>query len=207
MRINYEKNLEKSTLNNRKWNFDVYKIKTVNGVAKHILEFNRTDYFFYELFLIDFLNYDYNKKYKYKFYKNFNKNILSYLICLFVILLPSKIELLNFIKCFSLKFHYNYLRSLNFVFNKKKIKLYENSAFYYHKWQHKNEYFKIENFFLKKIKYKTGIFWITIYLFKKLISLVLNPFFVIAEYLKRIKNCYSIIIRILFDQRFYPNKI
>ena len=126
---------------------------------------------------------------------------------MFVILLPSKVELSNLIKCFSLKFYCNYLKSLNFVFNKKKIKLYDNAAFYYHKWQHKNEYFKFENFFLKKMKKKTSIFWITVYLFKKLISLILNPLFVIIEYLKRILNCYSIIIRILFNNRYYPNKI
>ena len=207
LKIRYEKNLEQSTLNKKKWNFNVYKIKTVKGVAKHILEFKRSDYFFYEIFLIDFLNYDYNKKYQYKFYKNFERNILSFFICLFVILLPSKVELSNLIKCFSLKFYYNYLKSLNFVFNKKKIKLYDNAAFYYHKWQHKNEYFKFENFFLKKMKKKTIIFWITVYLFKKLISLILNPLFVIIEYLKRILNCYSIIIRILFNNRYYPNKI
>ena len=199
--------MEQSTLNKKKWNFNIYKIKTVKGVAKHILEFKKSDYFFYEVFLIDFLNYDYNKKYHYKFYKNFEKNILNFFICSFVILLPSKVELLNFIKCFSLKFYYNYLKSLNFVLNKKKIKLYENAAFFYHKWQHKNEFFKIENFFLKKMKKKTSIFWITVYLVKKLISLILNPLFVIIEYLKRILNCYSILIRILFNHRYYPNKI
>ena len=92
------------------------------------------------------------------FTKNFERNILSFFICLFVILLPSKVELSNLIKCFSLKFYCNYLKSLNFVFNKKKIKLYDNAAFYYHKWQHKNEYFKFENFFFKKMKKKNKYF-------------------------------------------------
>ena len=206
LKIKYEKNLEKSTLNKKKWNFDVYKIKTVRGVAKHILEFKRSDYFFYEIFLIDFFNYDYNKKYQYKFYKNFEKNILTFFVCIFIILLPSKIELSNFIKSFSLKFYYNYLKSLNFVFYKKRIKLYENSAFYYHKWHHKYEYFKIDNYILKKMKRKKSIFWITTYFFKKIISLIINPLFVIFEYLKRIKNCYGIFIRILFNHRHCPNK-
>ena len=206
-KIKYEKNLEKSTLNKKKWNFDVYKIKTVRGVAKHILEFKRSDYFFYEIFLIDYLNYDYNRKYQYKFYINFKKNIFTFLISLFIILLPSKIELSNFIRSFSLNFFYNYLKSLNFVFNKKKIKLYENSAFYFHKWQHKYEIFKIDNYILKKLKRKKNIFWIATYFFKKIISLILNPLFVIFEYLKRIQNCYGIFIRIILNRRYYPSKI
>ena len=148
-----------------------------------------------KFFLIDFLNYDYNKKYHYKFYKNFEKkNILSFFICLFVILLPSKVELSNLIKCFSLKFYCNYFKSLNFVFNKKKSKLYDNAAFFYHKWQHKNEYFKFENFFKKNEKKKQVFFGLQ-YISLKNLFLILT-FFVIIEYLKRILNCYSILIKL-----------
>ena len=203
--IKYENILKKSTINRIQWNYKhPKKVKLKSGVASHITKYNKNNFFKYEMHWIDCLSLTYNRKYKYNYKKNFF--FLNYFLTFLFIILPSKTELKLFLNCFKLNFIVDFLKKLFLEINTRKLILYENNAFYVHKWTNKYYPFKTINFLIK-MKKNLSFFWISIYFFFKLFLFLVVPVFVIFEYLNRVLICYTVLIKILLNKRFFPNKL
>tara|TARA_B100001741_G_scaffold313624_1_gene320715 strand:+ start:1442 stop:2812 length:1371 start_codon:yes stop_codon:yes gene_type:complete len=205
--IRYSKSLLKSTVNNLPWNYQFStNVNFKQGVAEHILNYNKQDFFSYELFWVNNLINNFNKKYNYEINKK-NFNAFNTLLCFFFIFLPSKKELLLFIEFFTIRNIYNYLIALyNEVF-KFKLKLYQNNAFYFHKWSNKNYPFVFINFLNVKLNKKKNIIWIIFYIIFKVFLFISIPAVIILEYISRIILCINIYFKNIFGLRFFPKKL
>ena len=153
----YSPSLLKSTINNLTWNYKYdNKVELKNGVAKHILDYDKKNFFNYELFWLNNLIKQFNKTYSYKINNGNKTNFLGINIILsfLFIFLPSKKELSLFLTFFSFKFFNTYMKTLYQEAFKIKLKQYEKNAFYFHKWSNKNYPFKALNFLNVRINKK-----------------------------------------------------
>ena len=81
--LSYSSSLMKSTINNLDWNYKHEKnVKLKNGVAEHILDYNKNDFMSYELFWLNNLTNKFNRKYSYKTNES-NFSLINTLISFF----------------------------------------------------------------------------------------------------------------------------
>ena len=205
--ISFKKTLLKSTINNLIWNYKFNK-KTIlkNGVAAHLLNYDKQNFFKYEIYWIDCISRNFNKKYSYKT-KIPNSLVLNKILSFFLILLPSKKEISLFLEFFTLKFIKIYFRALyeeSFVI---KLKQYENNGFYSHKWSNKNFPFKFINFLITKINKKKNLIWTIFYIILKLFMFTFIPAFILYEYISRIGICLKVYFKDILGLRFFPKKL
>ena len=188
------------------WNYQHSKnVKLKDGVATHITKYNANNFFYHELYWLNYLSLTFNKRYKYNYNKK-NFTLLNYFLTFLFIFLPSKAELKLLLNFFKLNFILNFFKKLFLEINSRKLIFYENNAFYFHKWSNKYYPFKIINFLLKKKK-NYSFFWISIYFLFKLFLFLTVPAFIIFEYLSRIILCYGIFLKVAFNKRFFPLKL
>ena len=136
----------KSTINNLEWNYKHEKnVKLKNGVAEHILDYNKNDFMSYELYWLNNLTNKFNRKYSYKTNET-DFSLINTMISFLLIFLPSKREILLLCDYCSYKFWFDYMKELYREVFKIKLKKYERNAFYYHKWSNKNYPFRLINF-------------------------------------------------------------
>tara|TARA_B100000780_G_scaffold275908_1_gene243478 strand:+ start:619 stop:1989 length:1371 start_codon:yes stop_codon:yes gene_type:complete len=205
--ISNSKSLLKSTINNMTWNYEHdNKVEFQNGIAKHIMKYDKKNFFFYELFWLNNLIKSFNKTYSYKTNK-VNFSIINTTLSFFFIFLPSKKELNLFITFFTIKFIKNYIISLYVEVFKIKLKQYEKNAFYFHKWSNKNYPFRSINFLNRKLNKNKNIFWVLIFILLKLFMFAFIPVAIVIEYISRIVICLKVYFKNILGLRFFPKKL
>ena len=205
--ISFKNTLLKSTINNYIWNYKFNKNTTLkNGVASHIVDYDKKNFFNYEIFWINSLSKNFNKHYSYK-NQILSFSIFNKILSLFFIILPSKKELSLLFNFFTFKFIKIYFESLYEEAFKIKLKQYEKNAFYSHKWSNKNFPFKFINFLISKINKKKNIFWIIVYILLKILMFIFIPAVIVYEYIFRIMICFRVYFRDIRGLRFFPKKI
>ena len=205
--ISYSKSLLKSTINNLTWNYKYdSKVEFKNGVAKHILDYDKKNFFYYELFWLNNLINKFNKIYSYKI-NEASFSAINTILSFFFIFLPSKKELSLFLDFFTIKFINNYMKALYKELFKIKLKQYEKNAFYFHKWSNKNYPFKSINFIIVRLNKKKNFIWIIFYILLKLFMFVSIPVAIILEYISRIIICLKVYFKNILGLRFFPKKL
>ena len=206
----YSPSLLKSTINNLTWNYKYdNKVELKNGVAKHILDYDKKNFFNYELFWLNNLIKQFNKTYSYKINNGNKTNFLGINIILsfLFIFLPSKKELSLFLTFFSFKFFNTYMKTLYQEAFKIKLKQYEKNAFYFHKWSNKNYPFKALNFLNVRINKKKNAIWSIFFILLKLLMFAFIPLAIILEYISRIVICLKTYFKNVLGLRFFPKKL
>ena len=205
--ISYSRSLFKSTINNFSWNYKFDgNVKLKNGVAEHILEYDKNFFFYHEIFWVNNLIKKFNKTYSYKINKS-NFRGINIILTFFFIFLPSKKELSLFLTFFSIKFINTYIRALYQEAFRIKLKEYEQNAFYFHKWSNKNYPFKSINFLNVRLNKKKNFVWIIFYITLKLFIFAFIPAIIILEYISRIIICLKVYFKNILDLRFLPKKL
>ena len=205
--ISYAKSLFKSTINNLSWNYEHdSKVKLKDGVAKHILDYDKKNFFNYELFWLNNLIKKFNKIYSYKTNKSKLKGI-NMILTFFFIFLPSKKELNLFLNLFTIKFFKDYFSALYQEIFKIKLKQYEKNAFYFHKWSNRNYPFRLINFLNVRLNKKKNFVWIIFYIILKLFIFAFIPATIILEYISRIIICLNVYFKNILGLRFFPKKL
>ena len=205
--LSYSSSLMKSTINNLEWNYKHEKnVKLKNGVAEHILDYNKNDFMSYELYWLNNLTNKFNSKYSYKTNES-NFTVINTLISFLLIFLPSKREVLLFYQFFSYKFWLDYMKELYKEVFKIKLKNYEKNAFYHHKWSNKNYPFRLINFLISKVQDEKFFIWKIIYILLKLLIFASIPFVILLEYILRVLICLKTYFKNIFGLRFFPKKL
>jgi len=205
--IYFTKTLLKSTINNLSWNYKFEKkVLLKDGVAKHILSFDKKNFFHYELFWVNNLIRNFNKKYSYTV-ENLNFLGLNNILTFFFILLPSKKEVTLFCNYFTPKFICIYMKALYEEAFKIKLKQYEKHAFYLHKWSNKKFPFRLINFLNIRLNKNKNIVWIIFYIVLKLFMFVSIPAVIVIEYISRIILCLRVYFKNMLGLRFLPKKL
>ncbi len=205
--LSYSSYMLKSTINNLDWNYEHKKnVKLKDGVAKHILYYNKNDFMSYELYWLNNLTNKFNRKYSYKTNES-NFSLINTLISFFLIFLPSKREILLFYDYCSYKFWLDYMKELYREIFKIKLKKYEKNAFYHHKWSNKNYPFRLINFLILKVKDEKFFIWKILYILLKLLIFASIPFAIFLEYILRVYICLITYFKNIFGLRFFPKKL
>ncbi len=205
--LSFSKSLMKSTINNLKWNYEHEKdVKLKAGVAKHILNYKKNDFFYHELFWLKNLTNKFNKVYSYETKEVYFSLIYTF-ISFFLIFLPSKKELFLLLNYFTPNFFYKYMSALYDEVFKIKLKAYEKNAFYFHKWSNKNYPFEIINFLISKLNKKKFFIWTLFYIILKLIMFAFIPLIILLEYISRIIICLKVYFKNIFGLRSFPKKL
>ena len=214
LNLDYSNINKNMTFNNLKWNFSWYndllgskKMIIFNNLVKNNLTFRHD-----EKKIINFIFYNFNKKYK---YSNQETSKIEKIYLILKIIFPFHIELIHFFNFYKIKSIKKFI--IETFSETKKInsileKYYGNNLFYTKKWT--SSYFNFENkyLFIFYLKIKKNNFFKSIlykiiqiyYFISKIIFLLLSPLIFIKFYIKRIFLFYKFIIRDKLNLNFYP---